>query len=42
MAEQRSVDRSVISKQISRLEEELNVRLLNRTNLFVISDCGWQ
>lgn len=31
MAEQRNVDRSVISKQISRLEEELNVRLLNRT-----------
>ncbi|OBT26584.1 LysR family transcriptional regulator [Vibrio tasmaniensis] len=31
VAEQRNVDRSVISKQISRLEEELNVRLLNRT-----------
>ena len=31
VAEQRNVDRSVISKQISRLEEELSVRLLNRT-----------
>ncbi|MCW1890050.1 LysR family transcriptional regulator [Vibrio chagasii] len=31
MAEQRNVDRSVISKQISRLEEDLDVRLLNRT-----------
>ncbi|MEZ9322476.1 LysR family transcriptional regulator [Vibrio sp. 10N.286.51.E5] len=31
VAEQRNVDRSVISKQISRLEEELDVRLLNRT-----------
>jgi len=27
----RNIDRSVISKQISRLEEELGVRLLNRT-----------
>ena len=31
VAEQKNVDRSVISKQISRLEEELGVRLLNRT-----------
>ncbi|MGR5132539.1 LysR family transcriptional regulator [Vibrio alfacsensis] len=31
VAEQRNLDRSVISKQISRLEEELGVRLLNRT-----------
>ncbi|MGF1707070.1 LysR family transcriptional regulator [Enterovibrio baiacu] len=31
VAEQRSVDRSVISKQISRLESELGVRLLNRS-----------
>lgn len=31
VAEQRNVDRSVISKHISRLEEELGVRLLNRT-----------
>ncbi|MFA0178189.1 LysR family transcriptional regulator [Vibrio lentus] len=31
VAEQRNVDRSVISKQISRLEEQLDVRLLNRT-----------
>ncbi len=31
VAEQRNVDRSVISKQISRLEEDLDVRLLNRT-----------
>lgn len=31
VSEHRNVDRSVISKQISRLEDELNVRLLNRT-----------
>lgn len=31
VAEQRNLDRSVISKQISRLEAELGVRLLNRT-----------
>ncbi|MDP5253235.1 MULTISPECIES: LysR family transcriptional regulator [unclassified Vibrio] len=30
-AELRNLDRSVISKQISKLEEELGVRLLNRT-----------
>ncbi|MCI2285822.1 LysR family transcriptional regulator [Colwellia sp. MSW7] len=30
-AENRNVDRSVISKQINRLEDELGVRLLNRT-----------
>lgn len=30
-AENRNTDRSVVSKQISRLEEELGVRLLNRT-----------
>ena len=30
-SEHRNVDRSVISKQISRLEDELDVRLLNRT-----------
>ncbi|MBQ4810838.1 LysR family transcriptional regulator [Pseudoalteromonas luteoviolacea] len=30
-AELRNIDRSVISKQISKLEEELGVRLLNRT-----------
>ena len=30
-AEIRNIDRSVISKQISRLEDELGVRLLNRT-----------
>lgn len=30
-AENRNVDRSVISKQINRLESELGVRLLNRT-----------
>ncbi|OZS43339.1 LysR family transcriptional regulator [Photobacterium sanguinicancri] len=31
VSEQRNVDRSVISKHISRLENELGVRLLNRT-----------
>lgn len=31
VADQKNVDRSVISKQISRLEDELGVRLLNRT-----------
>lgn len=31
VSEQKNVDRSVISKQISRLEQELGVRLLNRT-----------
>lgn len=31
VAEQKNIDRSVISKQISRLEKELGVRLLNRT-----------
>jgi DNA-binding transcriptional LysR family regulator len=30
-AQNRNIDRSVISKQISRLEDELSVRLLNRT-----------
>lgn len=30
-AEMRNIDRSVISKQLSRLEEKLGVRLLNRT-----------
>jgi DNA-binding transcriptional LysR family regulator len=30
-AEVRNIDRSVISKQISRLEDELGIRLLNRT-----------
>jgi DNA-binding transcriptional LysR family regulator len=30
-AEVRNIDRSVISKQLSRLEEQLGVRLLNRT-----------
>tara|TARA_R110001583_G_scaffold38455_1_gene124274 strand:- start:885 stop:1835 length:951 start_codon:yes stop_codon:yes gene_type:complete len=30
-AEHRNIDRSVISKQITRLEDELGVRLLNRT-----------
>ncbi|MCF2860998.1 MULTISPECIES: LysR family transcriptional regulator [Pseudoalteromonas] len=30
-AEMRNIDRSVISKQISKLEDELGVRLLNRT-----------
>ncbi|MCQ8878517.1 LysR family transcriptional regulator [Pseudoalteromonas shioyasakiensis] len=30
-AETRNIDRSVISKQISRLEDDLGVRLLNRT-----------
>ena len=29
-AEIRNIDRSVISKQISRLEDELGVRLLNK------------
>ncbi|GLX85485.1 LysR family transcriptional regulator [Thalassotalea loyana] len=31
VAEHRKIDRSVISKQIAKLEEELGVRLLNRT-----------
>ena len=31
VAEHRNVDRSVISKQITRLEKDLGVRLLNRT-----------
>ncbi|GAK84431.1 transcriptional regulator [Vibrio ponticus] len=31
VAIQKNVDRSVISKQINRLEQELGVRLLNRT-----------
>ncbi len=31
VSEHRNIDRSVVSKQISRLEEELQVRLLNRT-----------
>ncbi|WP_394252075.1 LysR family transcriptional regulator [Vibrio profundi] len=31
VAEQKNLDRSVISKQIGRLEDELGVRLLNRT-----------
>ncbi|WP_375749057.1 LysR family transcriptional regulator [Vibrio sp. HN007] len=31
VSEQRNVDRSVVSKHISRLEDELGVRLLNRT-----------
>lgn len=31
VSEQKNIDRSVISKQISRLEDELGVRLLNRT-----------
>lgn len=31
VAEQRNLDRSVVSKQIGRLEAELGVRLLNRT-----------
>lgn len=31
VADKKNVDRSVISKQISRLEDELGVRLLNRT-----------
>ncbi len=31
VAEHRNIDRSVVSKQIARLEEELGVRLLNRT-----------
>ncbi|RJX72877.1 LysR family transcriptional regulator [Vibrio sinensis] len=31
VAEQKNLDRSVISKQISRLEKEVGVRLLNRT-----------
>ncbi|KXF81595.1 LysR family transcriptional regulator [Enterovibrio coralii] len=31
VSEQKNVDRSVISKHISRLEDELGVRLLNRT-----------
>ena len=31
VAEHRNIDRSVVSKQISKLEDELNVRLLNRT-----------
>lgn len=30
-AESRNIDRSVISKQLSRLEDELGVRLMNRT-----------
>ena len=30
-AQSRNIDRSVISKQVSRLEDELGVRLLNRT-----------
>lgn len=30
-AESRNIDRSVVSKQISRLEDDLGVRLLNRT-----------
>jgi DNA-binding transcriptional LysR family regulator len=30
-AESRNIDRSVISKQVSRLEDDLGVRLLNRT-----------
>ena len=30
-ADHRNIDRSVISKQISRLEDDLGVRLLNRT-----------
>ena len=30
-AEHRNIDRSVVSKQISKLEDELQVRLLNRT-----------
>ena len=30
-AELRNIDRSVISKQVSKLEEDLGVRLLNRT-----------
>lgn len=31
VSEHRNIDRSVVSKQISKLEEELQVRLLNRT-----------
>ena len=31
VSEHRNVDRSVVSKQIARLEDELDVRLLNRT-----------
>ncbi|BAX55851.1 HTH-type transcriptional regulator CynR [Photobacterium damselae subsp. piscicida] len=31
VANQKNVDRSVISKQINKLEKELGVRLLNRT-----------
>ncbi|RBW47948.1 LysR family transcriptional regulator [Psychromonas sp. B3M02] len=40
-AEVRNIDRSVISKQISRLEDELGVRLLNRsTRSFSLTAAG--
>lgn len=41
VAEHRKVDRSVVSKQIAKLEEELGVRLLNRTTRsFSITGAG--
>lgn len=40
-AEHRKIDRSVVSKQISKLEQELGVRLLNRTTRsFSITGAG--
>ncbi|WP_286235153.1 LysR family transcriptional regulator [Thalassotalea sediminis] len=40
-AESRNIDRSVISKQISKLEDELSVRLLNRsTRSFSLTAAG--
>jgi len=41
VAEHRQIDRSVVSKQIAKLEEELGVRLLNRTTRsFSITGAG--
>ena len=41
-AESRNIDRSVISKQISRLEDELGVRLLIELRaLFIAAGAEW-